>query len=159
MKHPFTGLETTPVAHEGRNLGYVETHGPLAHSAVTSKGGRVPGPNGRGFFYSSVAAARTALITDFQRSPWPTNSAQAGRSAPADPEWTVIGIRWNESPEDAAALTVLPGTLQPADYDVTDELSCWIRHLRAPSPEEAMRLAKASAASAEAIAAFGADDT
>ncbi|MGI5133834.1 hypothetical protein [Streptomyces sp. CA-106110] len=79
MRNRFTGLETEPVAHNGRSLGYVETHGPNAHSAVTSKGGRLTAPNdrGAGFFFPSVQAARTALIKKFQRSPWPTIPAQA----------------------------------------------------------------------------------
>jgi len=160
MKNPFTGLETASVTHTGRRLGYVETHGPNAHSAVTSKGGRIPGPDGRGFFYRSVEAGRTALVNAFERSPWPTNPAKASRGSSVDPEWTVIGVRWNESPQDVDdALMVLPGTLEPVHRDVSDELSGWIHHLHAPSPEEAMRRAKTWAASAEAVAAFRADDS
>lgn len=75
-----------------------------------------------------------------------------------DPEWTVIGVRWNESPADVDSLTVLPGTHEPAGHDVSDQLSGWVRHLRAPDPDTALRLAQASAASPEAVAAFRADD-
>ncbi|MFJ8787239.1 DUF3145 family protein [Streptomyces sp. NPDC102476] len=75
-----------------------------------------------------------------------------------DPEWTVTGVRWNESPQDVVALTALPGTHQPAGHDVSDELSGWVRHLRAPDSATALRLAHASAASPEAVAAFRADD-
>lgn len=76
-----------------------------------------------------------------------------------DPEWTVTGVRWNESPHDTVALTALPGTQMPAGHNVSDELSGWIRHLHAPDAETALRLAQASAASPEAVAAFRADDS
>ncbi|MGW9029684.1 hypothetical protein ACWGQ5_37325, partial [Streptomyces sp. NPDC055722] len=67
------------VTYNGRRLGYVETHSPNGHSAVTSKGGRLKAPHDRGvgFFFPSVRAARTALIEKFQRSPWPTIPAHA----------------------------------------------------------------------------------
>ncbi|MET9777939.1 hypothetical protein ABZ023_27435 [Streptomyces sp. NPDC006367] len=74
------------------------------------------------------------------------------------PEWTVTGVRWNEAPEDVVALTALPGTHEPASHRVSDELSGWVRHLRAPDADTALRLAHASAASPEAVAAFRADD-
>ncbi|MFD7552299.1 DUF3145 family protein [Streptomyces sp. NPDC059816] len=77
---------------------------------------------------------------------------------PEDPEWTVIGVRWNESTADVDALTVLPGTHEPAGHKVSDQLSGWVRHLRAPDPDTALLLAQASAASPEAAAAFRADD-
>jgi len=75
-----------------------------------------------------------------------------------DPEWTVTGVRWNESPEDVVALTALPGMQEPASRGLSDELSGWVRHLRAPNADTALRLAKASAASPEAVAAFHAAD-
>ncbi|MEE1736456.1 DUF3145 family protein [Streptomyces sp. BE147] len=74
------------------------------------------------------------------------------------PEWTVLGVRWNESPEDVDALTVLPGTHEPAAHHVPDQLSGWVRHLRAPDADTALSLAQAFAATPEAVAAFHADN-
>lgn len=72
----------------------------------------------------------------------------------ADPEWTVTGVRWKESPEDVDALTVLPGTQEPAGHNVSDQLSSWVLHLRAPDADTALRRAEASAASPQAVATF-----
>ncbi|MCX4681658.1 hypothetical protein OG413_41390 [Streptomyces sp. NBC_01433] len=77
----------------------------------------------------------------------------------AVPEWTVIGVRWNESPDSVVALTALPGRQQPADNDVSDELTGWVRHVHALNSDAALRLGKASAASAPSVAAFRADDS
>lgn len=74
-------------------------------------------------------------------------------------EWTVIGVRWNESPESVVALTALPGRQQPANHDVSDELSGWVRHVHAPNADAALRAGKASAASAPSVAAFLSDES
>ncbi|MEU6071893.1 hypothetical protein ABZ864_47620 [Streptomyces sp. NPDC047082] len=79
MKDRFTGLETVPAIYQDRILGIVETHGPNAHSAVTSNGGRLARSDGVAVFYPSVAAGRAALIERFERKPWRTLPAHAIR--------------------------------------------------------------------------------
>jgi hypothetical protein len=60
--------------------------------------------------------------------------------------WTVIGARWNDSPEDTVALVTLPGTHHPAGHDCSDELSGWVRHIIAPAAAETLTRARAEAA-------------